>query len=138
MKLTPKLDAIRQVLCPVNYTPSSQTALEHAAALAANARAELTVAHIEEDTPGERAQDSLRQLCYWIPATVRAHCAVKQVVKHGSVAEQIVEEAAKSRADLLVIGAQPRSLLGSVLLGSTTELVIQSAPFPVLSVIGRK
>ena len=38
MKLTPTLDAIRRVLCPVNYSPSSQTALEHAAALAAKHR----------------------------------------------------------------------------------------------------
>ena len=95
MKPAPTLDAIRRVLCPVNYTPSSQTALEHAAALAASARAELTVAHIDEAPLGKSAQDSLRQLCDWIPATVRAHCAVKEVVKQGSAAEQIVEEAAE-------------------------------------------
>ncbi|MGO8790220.1 MAG: universal stress protein [Terriglobia bacterium] len=138
MKRTPKLDAIRQVLCPVDYTPSSQTALELAAALAASARAELRVAHIDEAPLGKSAQDSLRQLCDWIPATVRAHCAVQEVVKQGSAAEQIVEEAAKSHADLLVIGAQPRSLLGAVLLGSITELVIRSASCPVLSVMGKK
>jgi len=55
-----------------------------------------------------------------------------------SAAEQIVAEAEKYHADLLVIGVQPRSLLGTVLLGSTTELVIRSAPCPVLSVRGKK
>jgi len=138
MKVTPTLDAIHRVLCPVNYTPSSQTALEHAAALAASARAELTVAHIDEAPHGKSAQDSLRQLCDWIPATVRAHCAVKEVVKQGGAAEQILAEAEKSQADLLVIGAQPRSLLGADLLGSTTELVIRNAPCPVLSVMGKE
>jgi len=137
-KLTPTLDAIRRVLCPVNYTPSSQTALELAAALAAGTGAELIVAHIDETPLGKNAQDSLQHLCDWIPATVRAHCAVKEVVELGSAAERIVEQAVKSHADLLVIGAQPRSLLGAVLLGSTTELVIRSASCPVLSVNGKR
>jgi len=136
-KLPPTVEAIRRVLCPVNYSPSSQTALDLAAALAAGTGAELIVAHIDETLLGKSAQDSLQQLCDWIPATVRAHCAVKEVVKQGSAAEQIVEEAVKSHADLLVIGAQPRSLLGAVLLGSTTELVIRSASCPVLSVNGK-
>ena len=137
-KLPPTVEAIRRVLCPVNYSPSSQTALDLAAALAAGTGAELIVAHIDETPLGKSAQDSLQQLCDWIPATVRAHCAVKEVVKEGSTAEQIVAEAEKSHADLLVIGAQPRSLLGAVLLGSTTELVIRSASCPVLSVNGKK
>jgi nucleotide-binding universal stress UspA family protein len=137
-KLPPTVEAIRRVLCPVNYSPSSQTALELAAALAAGTGAELIVAHIDETPLGKSAQDSLQHLCDWIPATVRAHCAVKEVVKQGSAAEQIVEEAVKSQADILVIGAQPRSLLGAVLLGSTTELVIRSASCPVLSVMEKK
>jgi len=110
-KLPPTVEAIRRVLCPVNYSPSSQTALDLAAALAAGTGAELIVAHIDETPLGKSVQDSLQHLCDWIPATVRAHCAVKEVVKQGSAAEQIVEEAVKSHADLLVIGAQPRSLL---------------------------
>jgi len=117
MKPTPTLDAINRVLCPVNYNPSSRIALEHAAALASSAGAELIVTHIDEAPLGKSAQDSLQRLCEWIPATVRAHCAVKEVVKQGGAPEQIIAEAEKSHADLLVIGAQPWSLLGAVLLG---------------------
>jgi len=138
MKLAPTLVAIRRVLCPVNYSPSSQTALEHAAALAAKTGAELIIAHIEENPGGNNEQVSLQHLCKWVPANIRAHCAVKEVVKQGVAAEQIIEEAEKSQADILVIGAQLRSLLGAVLLGSTTELVIRSASCPVLSVIEKK
>ena len=134
MKVAPAAEGMRRVLCPVNYQASSRTALEHAAALATGAGAELTVAHIDEAPLGSTAQDSLRRLCDWIPSPVRAHCTVKEVVKQGNAAEQIVAEAEKSHADLLVIGAQPRYVLGSVPLGSTTELVIRSAPCPVLSV----
>ena len=138
MKLASTLVAIRRVLCPVNYSPSSQTALEHAAALAAKTGAELIIAHIEENPGGNNEQVSLQHLCKWVPANIRAHCAVKEVVKQGGAAEQIIEEAEKSQADILVIGAQLRSLLGAVLLGSTTELVIRSASCPVLSVIEKK
>jgi nucleotide-binding universal stress UspA family protein len=128
------LGSIRRILCAVDYRPLARTAPEHAAAVAARTKAELVVAHIEENPRGKSEQDSLQQLCDWVPASIRAHCTVKEVVKQGRAAEQIVEEAEKSHADLLVIGAPPRSLLGAALLGSTTELVIRTAPCPVLSV----
>lgn len=127
---------LRRILCPVNFNPSSQAALEHATALAAAMGAELVVAHIDEAPLGGAAQDSMQRLCGWIPPSVRTHCTVTEVVKQGSAAEQIVAEAEKSHADLLVIGAQPRSLLGTILLGSTTELVIRNAPCPVISIQG--
>jgi nucleotide-binding universal stress UspA family protein len=131
------LGNIRRILCPVNYSPLARTALEHAAALAAKTGAELMVAHVEEKPDRKSEAEARQQLCDWVPDRVRSHCAVKEVVKEGSAAEQIVAEAKASQADLLVIGAQPRSLLGVVLFGSTTELVIRSAPCPVLSVIWR-
>ena len=138
MKGAPAVGPIRRVLCPVNYMASAQHALGYAAALAEKTGAELSVAHIDEAPADRDSQDSLRQLCDWVPATVRAHCTVREVVRRGSAAAQIIQEAEESHADLLVIGAQPRNLLGSILLGSTTELVIRSAPCPVLSVIDKK
>jgi nucleotide-binding universal stress UspA family protein len=138
MKVAPAVGLIRRVLCPVNYRPSAQRALGYAAALAEKTGAELRVAHIVEAPPDRDSQDALRQLCDWVPATIRAHCAVKEVLRRGSAAMQIIQEAEDSHADLVVIGAQPRNLLGSILLGSTTELLIRSAPCPVLSVIDKK
>jgi nucleotide-binding universal stress UspA family protein len=136
LRHTPALVGISRVFCPVNYSPVTRVALEYAAAVAARTNAELLVAHIEENPLGKSEQDSLQQLCNWVPAGIRAHCTVKEVVKQGRAAEQIVMEAEKSHADLLVIGAQPRNLLGAALLGSTTELVMRSASSPVLSVMG--
>ena len=128
--------AIRRILCPVNYTRSSQTALQHAATLATALGAELIVAHIEEAPLDKDSQESLHRLCDWIPAATRAHCTVKEIVKQGSAADQIVTIAEESQADFLVVGSDPRHRLGVVFLGSTTELVIRSAPCPVLTVIG--
>jgi universal stress protein A len=60
---------------------------------------------------------------------------LKEVVRWGHAAQQVVAEAKESRADLIVVGAHPRSLLGTILFGSTTEFVIRNAACPVLSVI---
>lgn len=134
-----KSDApIRRVLCPVDYGPSSKTALEYAVSLATAMGAELIVAHIDEMPQRKSAQDSLKRLCEWVPASLRSRCAIKEVVKQGAAAEQIVEQAVESQSDLLVIGAQPRRFLGTELLGSTAELVIRSAPCPTVTVMVRE
>jgi len=138
MKVPPAVGPIHRVLCPVNYMASAQRAMGYAASLAEKTGAELTVAHIDEAPEGGDSQDSLRQLCDWVPAAVRTRCAVREVVRQGSAAAQIIQEAEESRADLVVIGAQPRNLLGWILLGSTTELVIRSSLCPVLTVIEKK
>ncbi len=127
--------SIRRVLCPVNYSDLARAAFEHAAALAAKTGADLVVTHVlESDAHGTEAEAS-KALCDWVAPEVRQRCTVREVVKQGSPAEQIVAEAKNSRADVIVVGAQPRSFLGTVLFGSTTELVIRNAPCPVLSVI---
>ena len=138
MRVAPAVGPIRRILCPVNYLASAQQALEYAATVADKTGAELTVAHIDETPQDRDSQDSLRQLCDWVSSTVRVRCIVREIVRRGNAAAQIIQEAADSHADLLVIGAQPRNLLGSILLGSTTELVIRSSPCPVLNVIDKK
>jgi nucleotide-binding universal stress UspA family protein len=137
IKPTPTLGTIRRVLCPVKYGELSVAALEHASALAEKARAELLVTHVLENRPeGEVSpEEGLKKLCAWVSPEVRRRCAVKEAIRRGNAAEQIVEEVKDCHADLVVVGAHPRSFLGTILFGSTTELVIRYAPCPVLAVI---
>ena len=135
IKPTPRVGLFRRILCPVHYTDLAQAAFEHAVALAEKTKAELMVAHIQEHGAEGETAEPLQQLCAWVPAEIRAMCAVKDVVRSGNAAEQIVAEAKASQVDCIVIGAHPRSFLGTTLFGSTTELVIRNAPCPVLSVI---
>jgi nucleotide-binding universal stress UspA family protein len=132
---TASLAMIRRVLCPVNYSDLALEALAHAAAVAERAQAVLAVIHVLENGAGSDERESHLQLCEWISADIRSSCTVQEVLRQGSAAEQIVAEARAYRADLIVVGAHPRSFLGTILFGSTTELVIRKAPCPVLSVI---
>jgi nucleotide-binding universal stress UspA family protein len=137
IKPAASLSSIRRVLCPVNYSELARIAFEHAVTLAEKTQAELLAMHAVENDLGATESDSHRQLCEWVPAEVRDRCEVKEVVKQGSAAEQILLEARNSRADIIVVGAHPRSFLGTILFGSTTELLIRNAPCPVLSVISK-
>lgn len=133
VRLAPGLGTIRKVLCPVDYSELAHRALEHAAAIAEMTGAELLVTHVLEEAG--KPQTARQQLCDWVPSQVRKRCTVREVVRSGQPAEQTLLEADRSQADLIVIGAQHRNVLGSLLFGSTTEMVIRGAACPVLSVV---
>lgn len=62
--------------------------------------------------------------------TVRVH----QKVEIGAPEANIVDEAKRTGADLIVISTHGRSGLTHILLGSVTEKVVRRAPCPVLSI----
>ena len=55
----------------------------------------------------------------------------------GRVADVIVRQAKKARADLIVIGTHGRRGLTRMVMGSDAELVVRYAPAPVLLVRGK-
>jgi nucleotide-binding universal stress UspA family protein len=59
----------------------------------------------------------------------------KKVIRHGHPAEEIVKEAEKSKADLIIMGSHGRTALQAALLGSVTYGVIhKDTKIPVLVV----
>ena len=77
------------------------------------------------------AEAALQKLQALIPPTDGG--VVLARVTMGKVAPEILRAACASRADLVVVGAQPRSRLGRRLFGVTRRL-LQEAPCPVLAV----
>lgn len=61
-----------------------------------------------------------------------ADAAIKHVTREGYRGETIVDEAVKSNADLIVMGARGRSSISRMLLGSTSDYVATHAPCSVL------
>lgn len=136
LKPFPAGSRVHRILCPVDYSHLARVAFEHAVILSQTLGAELIVVHVLD--AGHAVDQAKQSLCDWVPEGVRQQCSIKEVVRHGKPAEQVLQEVKESGADLLVIGAAPRNVLGAMLFGSTTERLIRSAPCPVLSVIGKQ
>ncbi|MBZ5542769.1 MAG: universal stress protein [Acidobacteriia bacterium] len=133
----PPVGPIRRVLSPIDFSAMSRETFQCAVDLAERTNAEVIAVHILEGPPEGHDEQAVSALCDWVSPQARARCTVREVVREGTPPERIVAEAKASRADLIVLGARPRSYLGGLVFGSTTEEVIRTAPCPVLSIIQR-
>ncbi len=122
------------ILCPVNFTGASRSALGHAVSLAQQFKARLIVPCIIESGDERSIAEARRELATWLDETAAREFDAQIVTKRGKAAEQIVSLAAQTKADLVVMGAQRRSSLQTWLSGDTTESVLRHAPAPVLVV----
>ena len=123
---------IRHILCPVSDTEPSRAALAVAAAFGACFDASVTALHVHEEHGGGRIPD----LCEWIPAEERSRCNLRELVRHGNAAEEIIKLASEEEYDLLVLGATRRRFFEGLVLGTTTLRAVRHAACPVLSVSG--
>lgn len=62
--------------------------------------------------------------------------AVRQAVRGGDLANEIIDLATELNADMIVIGLRRRSPVGKLFLGSTAQDVLLNASVPVLAVRG--
>ena len=122
------------ILCPLDFSAASTALVAYAAALAVGTGAELRLLYVQE--PATLATAG-------IEAELRVHRAAAEaaganrVVPHtlqGEAAPQIVAEARRQRADLIVIGAHGRTGLSRFLMGNTAEVVVRTAPCPTMLV----
>jgi len=140
----------RNVLCPIDFSPSSLAALEYAEGLA-RAGATLRVLHVVERLPGwqmvpamasgaaddplviiQQARQRVHQV---IPAGQSATDPVQEIVTEGDAGDEILKVAADARADVIVMGAHAGHV-GLFGFGSTTHDVLRGATCPVLSIRG--
>ena len=127
---------IKKILCPVNYTEAAHFSLDHAVAMAECFRADLTVLHVIESPSGEESEQAAQKtLCSWIPAEMRSRCNLREFIRRGTAAEQIIETSLSLGCDLIVIGAQHKRFSDTAVIGTTTSRVTQHAPCPVLVII---
>jgi nucleotide-binding universal stress UspA family protein len=130
----------RRVLAPVDFSEASTAALQQAAAIAAEAKAELIALHVldewllppyypirPEQIGREHAEEALASFLAEHPMQPEPTRAV--VI--GSPARAIVDTASERQADLIVMGSAGLSVWERFLLGSVTERVLGRAPCSV-------
>lgn len=142
----------RRILVPVDGSPTAAKGMKAAIKLARENRGKLLLLHVVEEytafiAPEVGANlgpilDSLRLAGKRTLARI-AKSAGNSGVKPqavlvenfgGRVADTIVQQARRLRADLIVMGTHGRRGVNRVLLGSDAELVVRYSPVPVLLV----
>jgi nucleotide-binding universal stress UspA family protein len=132
------------LLVAVDHSEVSERVLAAARNLALLSKGEVWVLHlrerehtrlglvpIESDADAETAITSAVESL--TAAGVQAHGEVRDTV-FGHAAREIVEDAKKHQADVIVMGSRGRSDLAGLVLGSTAHKVIHLADRPVLVV----
>mgnify|MGYP003575304734 CR=1 FL=1 len=142
---------IRRILCPIDFSDHSRRALNHAGAIAKWYGARITALHVFSCGPpavsapgpvvlettvltaidGERLRVDAQA---FIEAEKPAGISIDAMVLEGRPADEIVNEASSTGADLIVIGTHGRSGFDRLLLGWVAEKVLRKAACPVLTV----
>lgn len=140
---------VDHILVPVDLHDSADPVLAWAVLLARTLGSRITVLHANESFDGMRrhalAQTDLEswRTAYnqWAHETVAAlvarQCeglAVATVLAEGRAYEAIIDAAAKDSAKLVVMGTHGQPWYRRMLLGSTAEAFLRTAPCPVLIV----
>lgn len=137
---------VPSVICPVDFSDPSRTALRYASAIADHFGARLIVLTVNELLLAEAAANAgmgtaftvdtereLRRFC----GDELAHAApgaktLEFRVAVGKAAIEILRQAREEEADLIVMGSHGRSGLRKMFFGSTTERVLRETSVPVL------
>jgi nucleotide-binding universal stress UspA family protein len=146
----------RRILCPIDFSEFSRRALDHALAVARCYRSTVTALHVVAPTPvvapvpyffgadappppmmlppadREAIAAQLRQL---VDAEQVPGIRVDTLIAEAPVAyREILVQAERLGADLVVIGTHGRSGFERLFLGSTAERVLRKATCPIMTV----
>jgi nucleotide-binding universal stress UspA family protein len=139
-----------RILCPIDFSPSSQQAYGFALDLASQSNGAVTALHVIEwladqdptpyggfnivDFQQHLVTDAEARLRTFAEAEPHPWCEVTPVVASGRSHREILALAEAQSTDLIVMGAQGRGGIGLSLFGSTTQQVVRAAECPVLVV----
>ncbi len=147
----------KQIVVAVDGSPTSNRGLKVAVGLASDQRATLSIVHVINDVASvsyvgdmgyvpadyiDTMLEDLRKNGRRVLARAEALAQDSGVTaktllvetKGGSIAEAILNQVRKARADVIVMGTHGRSGLRRVLIGSDAEAVLREARVPVLLV----
>lgn len=142
--------SMNTILCPVDFSPSSDYALHYAVDLARMFEARLTLLHVVEvpflpsyamagvpdlSLPLEQIEEGARKGLARLVEDCRARYGkVETEMRTGTAFMEIITYAREIDADMIVMGTHGRTGLSHLLIGSVAEKVVRKAPCPVLTI----
>ena len=140
----------KNILCPIDFSPSSLKAFEYALDLGRQANGCVTVLHaleyMDEDEPCEHVDADVRQYRQQVLDRARQQmhalatehsqtwCAINEAVAIERAYKAVLQRASTHDTDLIVMGAQGRGGVELMMYGSNTQHVVRAATCPVLTV----
>jgi nucleotide-binding universal stress UspA family protein len=140
----------QRILIPTDFSEGVTEALSHAAELARQYKAGITLLHVVDSRYYPSgffpSYEYFQRLLTELKAHAKAQMenlsrsprfrgiALTAKLREGDPALEIVGAAREEKADLIVMGTHGRTGLGHLLIGSTAEKVVRTSPCPVLTV----
>jgi nucleotide-binding universal stress UspA family protein len=146
------MTTFHRILVPIDFSESSDAALEHARAIAGRFGASLHLVHAFEDPYAaavfmpevygvispEASEAARHAVGRRLNATLRGgdvdQGGSAEVILGGPPAKAVADYAASHHIDLIVMGTHGRRGVAHALLGSVAEQVVRTAPCAVLTV----
>ena len=144
--------SVRNILVPIDFSPASMQALDYAVSLAKQFRATIHLLHVHPPDEAASVPGAAHVLLQSAEAIERLNAELTGIhrervelfcpecchIRGGRPHQEIIGLARELDADLIVLSTRGHSGLKHLLLGSTAERVVRSAPCPVLVVRKRK
>ena len=142
---------IKHVLVPIDFTETSERALDFAMELAQKFGADITVMHAYQipvygfpdgafitgaDVAAQISSAAQERLNAAVAARKDKGVQLSAILRDGVAWEEVDSIAKETKADLIVIGTHGRRGLARALLGSVAENIIRTTPLPVLTIHG--
>ncbi|QVL49187.1 MAG: universal stress protein [Thiocapsa sp.] len=140
---------IKTLLFATDFSKGSARACELARSLANTCGASLTLLHVINEFSDRNARKLSAEVYERLAAEIEKHAVedmetfreryfkdmpVNTEIAVGKSHEEIIRQAKKIGADLILMGTQGRAGIEKMLMGSTAEKVVRSSPIPVLTV----
>ena len=130
----------KRILCPVDFSDATQSAIDLASLLAREDESKLFIVHVmEPPTPSGpgmygrlEEEDDGHELFEVLPSATNVE--FEHDLLQGDPVTELLRFVEDKDIDLVVIGSHGRTGLRRVLLGSIAEQVVRRSPVPVMTV----
>ncbi len=132
--LVDRVEGIKTIVCPINFTDVARESLRAAARLAKVFGAELLVVHVIEPNEVTDPAADERRVQRWVSPELEGNCSYRELIFRGGAAERVLDCAEDVGAGLIVVGAQHKFFRNATVIGTTADRLIRFASCPVLVV----